>query len=317
MSFYHVGHLVALFLVGIVVAPIVCVLSYVYVRRPWRKPDTSSKRALYFYSALSGALIGQFVMRTVVVDAREDTFIIMTSALVAFLGARLIERFWFACTSTQDTIEYEEFSEDLFDSTTLDKQRLEDKEVAVVKDVAGAEMQQAVQTSSQLTKNLHKRRYMMLCVLAVCIALVIMDGFLVSYRQLDRESPAATVVAFYVNGIAMTLMVVSVLVHARVHNVSEKQTRLLVWSALCALWCVALICAVVPVVVGVSAFFVESVLQRTVFMIAYGSAGGWMLYFFSYYDKMSPKHTDRTQSLLSWFVFAAAAAQCIFTAYWL
>jgi hypothetical protein len=256
-------------------------------------------------------------MRTVIVDAQEDVFTIMTAALVAFLLARLIERIWFVCISTSDTIEYEEWSEDVFDKATLDKQRLEDKEVVVVENVAGQEMQQTVHTSTTLMKSMNKRRYMMISVVVTCMTLVIMDGFLLAFRQLDRDATAITVFAFYVNGITMTLMVCSVLVHARVHTISGKMTRLLVWYAVCALWCVALVCAVIPVATNVSAFLVESILQRTIFMIAYGSAGGWMLYFFSYYDKMAPKTADRAQTLLGWFVFTAAASQSIFTAYWL
>lgn len=308
-----------LILLGALVVPVTGWFVFVIARRRLRHKENLKSRAYVFYQVLSGVLLGQFMCHTWVglgASALDARFMFLFALLGCnlLLSAETVGRLWNTNPNymgpTSDESPHDEFA--------LDRQRMEDQSMVIAANVGSATFAENTWDNLDRAKQMRKRNWMLGVVVCIFAVISVMDGMLLIYRApRDELAVAITILAYYINGISMTISVFGAALHAKWHVLEERRIRLGWWYALTLGWAAILVGTAVPAVVGVSVAEAQAVIGHRAFLPFYGLASGAVLVLFRYYYNRKMENTGRREAFWGELVFWLATAQAALTGFWL
>ena len=160
---------------------------------------------------------------------------------------------------------------------------------------------------------------MLLTLFLLLIIVSFVDGLYLIYRAPSNESDVARLIAcYYVNVISLSVCVYGAMIHAKMHVLENKRTRLILWSSLTAVWCISLFLGSnLMVLLRVQWSWAAYVLHSQPALIAlYGIACGMCLRMQAYFFVMKQDdatNTERKDIVLGVIVYLLALAQSIGT----
>lgn len=316
---YSVGDKVVLILLGALVVPLMGWFIFVIARRRLRLKDTLKSRGYLFYQMLAGVLLGQFMCHTWVglgASALDARFMFLFALLGCnlLLTAETVGRLW----NTNPNYMGPSSDDSAHDEYSLDRQRMEDQSMVIAANVGSPTFAENTWGNLDQAKQMRKRNWMLGVVVVIFTIISVMDGMLLIYRApRDELSVALTILAFYINGISMTISVFGAALHAKWHVLEERRVRLGWWLALTLGWAAVLTGTAVPAVVGVSVEDAQAVIAHRAFLPFYGLASGAVLVLFRYYYNRKMDNTGRREAFWGEVVFWLATAQAALTGFWL
>lgn len=316
---YSPANKAILLLLGAFVVPVTGWFVYVIARRRLRHKENLKSRAYIFYQVLSGVLLGQFMCHTWVglgASALDARFMFLFALLGCniLLSAETVGRLW----NTNPNYMGPTSDESPHDDLALDRQRMEDQSMVIAANVGSPTFAENTWDNLDRAKQMRKRNWMLGVVVCIFAIISVMDGMLLIYRApRDELAIAITILAYYINGISMTISVFGAALHAKWHVLEEQRIRLGWWYALTLGWAAILVGTAVPAVVGVSVAEAQAVIGHRAFLPFYGLASGAVLVLFRYYYNRKMENTGRREAFWGELVFWMATAQAALTGFWL
>jgi len=305
-------------LLGGIVAPILGFLVYKFSRRRLRVKDSSRSRAYIFYRILSGALLGQFLCHTNVIGGLwglEFMYLFVVAGYMLFGTAEDVGRVW---NTNVNYIGPSDGATSLTEDIALDKERMEEKPIAVIEDVTSHDFSAAVWMIQDKQKDRNKRQWILFGLMVVLACITVLDGMMLVYRNpTTPEQVAIIIVCFFGNGISLSTAFYGAMIHARMHVNSEARTRVLWWTFVAGIWCAMLACASIPVLIGMQVTVAAEIVNSVPFVVVYGVAAGCILAIQQYFYGMKMETTDKRDILWGRLVFVAAIGQSAATGFWL
>lgn len=308
VTFNPLSALIVMPLLGGLLSPLLSILVYRISRRRIQRHETLKSGAYLFYQILSGVLLGKFLFHTQLTF--YYTIIFVGIGIYLAYGAEMISRIWntnpqyIASTTEADDI-------------GVNHEEMIDQSVIVAKNLGSNESANMLWTVQDAAKEQRKRMWLMGSLLVVFSVISIMDGMIPIYRNPQSTTDQVmTIIAYMVNGIAMTAAIYGSFLHAKLHVHEVKRTRILVWTALTLYWSIVLICSAVPVLVGVSQATVKGIAENMTFLAFYGIAAGCVLFMHEYYH-IRKADCDKKQIVVGYIVFGLCMGQACVTGIWL
>lgn len=299
-------------LAGLVVCPLVSILVYAVARKRSEQIDTIRSKAHLFYRVISGVLLGQFIGHT----AWPSTYWMLLFVAAGYFVLDTLEvigRMWYTNPNLVAGGDY-----DLQEDVDLNEQTGEAGSVAVSNDLTGPEFQQAVFAKQDLYKNERKRQWMLFCIFVLFAVICFVNGLYFIYRlpqtQLER---AQIIICYFCNALSMSAAVYGAMIHARIHRIEGKRTRLTWWMALTFVWSVIFFAPTIMVLAHVPWQWVHTVVTNQVLLALYGVCAGAVLKMQTYFHVMKQDNMDRRELVAGILVFAAALGQSMATSIWL
>ena len=317
---YSQGEQAALSIAGLVVCPLLAVPIYIVSR--WRsgQPSKSLKsRAYLFYMLISGVLIGQFIGHTkwALIQSTWGGFLIVTVFVAG--GWYLLDaceafaRVWNTNPNLSATSDYM-----APDDIALNRKSMEEETVVVTTDATSNDFSNAVFLGQDKFKDKTKRRWM-LGVLLVLFAIVsFVNGLYLVYQYPQTTSEKIQVIAcYYTNAILMSIAVYGAMIHARIHVVEEKRSRLVAWFGLSALWSIIFFGSALIVLVRIDWSLAHSIIHSQYLVAFYGLATGAILKMQQYFHNMKSDGIDCSDTILGRLVLFIALAASVAVSVWL
>lgn len=311
---YGTPEKVALSLMGGLLVPLMGWFVFVVARRRLRQSDSLTRRGYLFYQTLAGVLLGQFMCHTwrgLGVDATYMFVFALLGCLVLH-SAEQIGRLWNTNVNYHGPLRDDCDNDDY----ALERTHLEEQTMMVVNNVGSHQFASTMWRALDYSKQMVKRNWMMWLVVVVFSLIAVMDGLLLVCRNPQGETQVMlTVLAFYLNGCAMTVSVFGATLHSKWHVTEEHRAAW--WTALTLAWAAILVASVVPVLANVSVETALSIISHRAFLAFYGLAAGAVLGLKEYYHRRNMSDIDRSEALWGEVVFWLAAGQAAVTAFWL
>jgi hypothetical protein len=304
-------------LLGALVVPLMGWFVFVIARRRLRLKDSLKSRAYLFYQILAGVLLGQFMCHTWVglgASALDARFMFLFALLGCnlLLTAETIGRLW----NTNPNYMGPMSDDSAHDEYALDRQRMEEQSVVIATNVGSTVFAENTWGNLDHAKQMRKRNWMLGVVVVIFTIISVMDGMLLIYRApRDELAIALTILAYYINGISMTLSIFGAALHAKWHVLEERRVRLGWWFALTLGWAAVTVGTAVPTVVGVTPEQAQAVIAHRAFLPFYGLASGAVLVLFRYYYNRKMDNIERREAFWGEVVFWLATAQAAFTGF--
>jgi hypothetical protein len=297
-----VAQKVAFPLLGGVVCPTLGLIVYFIAKYRHDNKATIASRSTEFNSILSGVLLGQVLMHTMIPGSELSTRFLWTFVVAGFVLAQLAlylaSRFWW-----NTHVYYTPTPHAIDEHATLDKRAVEERKVAMFSDVGSDEAASAVFGQADDRMDRYQRIAFMIVLQTAFVFIVITDGFL--------AAASTSVAAYYVNGVSIILTVYGSMLKAKLHAESNTRVRRAVWIFLVLAWSIVFVCSSIPTLIQVN---LTPVVLSMPYMSVYGTVSGVVLALWQYYFQR-PNETDRPA--ISLLVFTLALAQSIVTAYFL
>lgn len=298
---FTVAEKVILPLSGGIICPLLSLAFYIFSKKRMLKEETLKSRAHVFYQMMSGILIGQFLCHTFIFFDVTYTLIFVLVGYVVMVCAEVIGRMWNTNVQYIGPVD-SQVKEDL----DVDKESMSEK--SVIRATAD-QMPTAIWVSQDVSKDTNIRRWIMGVLIVVFIMISIVDGIVLIFRS----ASVALVVCYYVNSIAMTIAVLSSMIHAKIHF-----KEYYVWCILSGIWCLSVFCSTIPVLANVSYDMSVLILENKVFIAFYALAAGCLLRLQQYYHNQIFQTTfDRKENCFGIIVFVLSATQAAVTSVWL
>lgn len=308
------GEVLSLPFAGAIVSPLIGVGIYVTAKRRFHKSDTLSSRAIYFYLMMSGVLGGLFLCRlishTYLTAASELRFFIMfifVGYFVVMNWSEMIGSVW------NYNPNYVAPAADNIDvnNVAFNQDTGEQENIVVLEDLQSPKTAQQLWASQDASKQLTKRRWMLGAMFSIFAVMCATDGMLVAVRlQANVVSHATLIVCYYANCIALSVVLFSAMVHARLH---AEVTRLRLWMLLGSLWCLILVASSVPALAGAPVAFMTDVLNNRWYIALNGVATGGLLKLHFYFHHMEVPRVGWPASILGSLICTVAALQSMLT----
>lgn len=293
-------------------------LLYRYSRRRLSGKDTFNKRMIPLYSAISGALLGQFFFHTLpnslapgVITTKGISLSIFV--FVGFFVMLVVQK----CSRVSNENTYYTAPE----STTMDIEHSMNREDMVLneyfeaplgelsKPLDNGQTQFALDSWTVIdeSKELRRRRIIVVVILVMMTYIAILEGLFLVYDQ--RYIPGVLIVSHYVNKMIQTFTVSVSLIHGMFHMHQKKRQ----YSIMILIWCCCCGFSGLPAVLNMPLEQAQYVLTHPMINITYSVAAGimfWMSLYFIWIDK---KHTTKKDIAGRLFLFALFAVASYIT----
>jgi hypothetical protein len=279
-----------------------------------RKEQFRSK-AYLFYRVLAGVLLGQFFCHTkvyvsVAVQQQQITlslFLLYAAALISYVIMDLIE-----CEARMYKYDQSGGPVDhaISDDAGVDYERQIDATIVAVSNVGSEEFSEFLWQTGEQNKDTRKRKWLLGTLMFILILIVSVNGCMLTLTQSN-----ASVVCYYINGLALSLAVYGAMIHAKLHLMETRSVFW--WTLVTCIWCIALILSTIPVLVDANAAIVASVISHWAYIVCYGAAAGLILKLHVYYYSKKLEDMSKWNMRMGELGFILAAAQSIVTGYWL
>lgn len=316
---YSSSQRAAVALAGSLFAPALSAATLWFSRRRVKEHESSESRAFVFYCGISGVLLGQVMCHTALQSDRLDARVMHACAIAGFVAAYAAETLGRVWSAFPGYVAPADGHAGVDTDSDLDKARMESKSVVRARDVGSEEFSILIFDVQDQGKDTSKRVWVLA---ALCVALVpvlVMDGVLLVYRA-PVSSTMALTACFVVNAAALSMAVYGAMMHAKYHVYEDFVRRgLWRWLLMTVAWCLALVCAALPVLMQVSAAAVAPLVEHWAALCVYGFASGVLLKLAVYFlTRGSLAAAARPASLgIGLLVFLLAAAQSAATGVWL
>ncbi len=308
------GEVLSLPFAGAIVSPLIGLSIYVTAKRRFHKSDTLSSRAIYFYRMMSGVLgglfLGQLISHTYLTSASELRFFFMfifVGYFVVMNWSEMIGSVW------NYNPNYVAPAADNIDvnNAAFNQDTGEQENIVVLEDLQSTKTAQQLWASQDTAKQLTKRLWMLGATFAIFSVMCATDGMLIVVRlQANVVAHATLIVCYYANCIALSVVLFSAMVHARLQ---AEATRLRLWTLLGGLWCVMLVASSVPALVGAPVLFLIDVLNNRWYIALNGVATGGLLKLHFYFHHMEMPRVGWGPSICGALVCTVAALQSMLT----
>lgn len=314
---YNSGQQAVLPLLGGILAPLMSWGVFVYAKRRLGQKETPKSRAYLFYRVISGVLLGQAICHSFVTDSPIISVRYLFSFLVVgylcMVTAEDIARVWNTNRNytgpNDDTVR---------EDVALNREEVTVETFVVVDAISSNGFSDRMWTIEDKEKDERRRLWLLGVLFTVFAVITTMDGLILVYRNPQSEGLiAGIIVCYYINGIVMSIAVYGAMLHAKIHLLEEKRTRLFWWCTLTALWCVILIASSFYVLVGLQVTTVASIVNNPALVSFYGFAAGCILRLQQYFFNMKMDQMELRDLLMGLGVFLLTAGQSIATAMWL
>jgi hypothetical protein len=298
---FTIAEKVILPLSGGIVCPLLSLGFYLIAKKRMQKKETVKSRAHVFYQMLSGILIGQFLCHTFIFFDVTYTLILVLVGYALMACVEIIGRMWNTNVQYVGPVDSQ-----VDDELGLDKETMTTKPVV---ECTKKNMSTAIWQGQDVSKDRRIRRWMLGTLFVVLVMISIVDGILMVFRT----ASVALVICYYLNSIAMTVAVLSSMIHAKIHT-----EEYYVWGILAGIWCLAVFCSTIPVLANVPYSVSVMILENKVFISFYALAAGCVLRLQQYYHNQIFRAVfDRKENCFGMIVFVLSAAQAAVTSVWL
>lgn len=308
------GEVLSLPFAGAIVCPIIGVGIYLTAKRRFHKAETLSSRAIYFYRMMSGVMgglfLGRLISHTYLTAASELRFFFMfifVGYFVVMNWSEMVGSVW------NYNPNYVAPASDNIDvnNVAFNQDTGEQENIVVLEDLQSSKTAQQLWISQDASKQLTKRRWMLGATFAIFAVMCATDGMLIAVRlQANVVSHATLIVCFYANCIAMSVVLFSAMVHARLQ---AEVTRIRLWLLLGSLWCLMLVASSVPALAGAPVSFLIDVLNNRWYIALNGVATGGLLKLHFYFHHLEMPRVGWSASILGALVCTVSALQSTLT----
>lgn len=299
-------------LAGLVLCPIVSVLVYWVARKRTESTDSIRSKAYLFYRVISGVLLGQFIGHTVWPNSYWMLIFVAAGYFLLDTG-EAVGRMWHSNPNLIGTADYV-----VQDDVDLNEQTGEVGSVAVSNDLTSPEFQDQVFAKQDLDKNDRKRSWILACLFLLFGVVCFVNGLYLIYQlPQSRLEKAQIIICYFCNALSMSAAIYGGMIHAKIHQIEGKSTRLTWWATLTLLWSIIFFAPSIMVLAKVPWHWVNSVVHNRVLLALYGVASGAILKLQAYFHIMKQDDVDRRELVAGILVFFAALGQSMATSIWL
>lgn len=293
--------------------PAIAVITYLIAKRRLTAATESSTRSYVFVRMLSGNLFGEFISRIVYLCS---IWLAMFCA-IGYTIFNIAESVAYVWNTNSD---YVSIGDEMpHEDMGLDKINMVHKTVIVLNDVKGEETRQTLEAVDDLWKIETKRVWILGCLIGLFTIMSVTDGLLLIYKPPDSlASIIISVVSYFLSCAALSSCVYGAMIHARIHSIESKRTRLFTWGIISAGWCIMLTCTLIPLLLNVSYETVASIVEYPALTAFYGVSLGVMLKIQVYFHSLrTTTRISRDNRIWGEIVFTLSAAQAILTGFFL
>lgn len=299
-------------LAGLVVSPIISLVIYLIARRRSKQTDTVRSKAHLFYRIISGVLLGQFIGHTVWPDSY---WMLLFVAAGYFLldTCEVVARMW---NNNPNLVANADYNVD--EEIGLDEETGEIGTVAISNDLTSNDFQQAVFAKQDAHKNERKRQWMFFLLLILFAVICLVNGLYLIYRlpQTPLEK-MQIIICYFCNAASMSVAIYGAMLHARVHRIEGKRSRIIWWTSLTILWSVIFFAPSIMVLANTPWQWVDAMVHNPILLAFYGLAAGAILKMQTYFHVLKVEQVDKRELLLGILVFFIAFGQSMATSIWL
>ena len=303
---YNAGQLTLMPLAGFIICPIVSVLVYRFARRRIPAEQTLKSQAYYFYQMLSAVLLGQFICHTNWTGTKFMALFVAIGYLMAYAVERIL---WVWNVNPNFVLPLDEEGSD---ELGLDKNTMEINNVIYADDLTNPRHAEDMYLILVDHKDIRKRQFVLLTLLILVSVSSIMNGFVMVTRPFDdikgRVSQWATLVCYYANAFALSLVICGAMIHAQFHVIQPFKRRLTWWFGVTIVWCIIYASTSLPSLVGVQILNARKLAANDVIVVFYGFSAGTLLKIQQYFHQRKPGEIEKKDIYIGLVIFAVALA---------
>lgn len=276
-------------------------VMYRYAKKRLLDAETFAKRMQYFYGAIGGGLIGQFLFHVspkgvAAADSLDSVFV-----FIGYFIMVCIQKF------TRVNNENEHYTSPSLPSFEI-KQTLDGNDMQLDEYYQASNLDEAVEnghtsfgldmlTIMDENKELYKRRLLSVLFYVPMVYISFIEGFFLMYRS--KASVDATIAIFYANKLIQTFIVCTVLLHGMFH---VKRNGWKHWYfTLSVGYCTVCMLSSIPVLTGVNmTIFLEHVIVSKIYLLISGT----ILYIAVYFAWLDRRQTNKKETIIG-LVFMA------------
>ncbi len=296
---------IALPIVAVVLSPCISFFVYHIAQRRMKAGESGHSRAHLFYRMISGITIGQFFGHIVCNP------LLAGPGMLGYALAYVLETIMHCCYPTPP--------ENQVDSDAdVDPLLVKTREAVYISDPTDpTQIEGAAQL--QYTIRLTTKRCVILAVFMIILSVLSLTDALALASRLGASAPdPMLIISYLIHSASLSCVIYSVMLHAKLHTISDDRLRLLVWGLLTFFWTMVLVGSAIESILGVVTPPRNATGTQVLFAV-YGLAAGIMLRLQQYFDNMKTADItmDRKQLTQGVIVFICAAGQAMITAIWL
>lgn len=270
-------------------------ILYKHARKRILDTETFAKRMQYFYSAIGGGLMGQYLCHVspkgaAAGDPKDAAFI--------FIGIYImvcVQKF------TRVNNENQHYTSPSLPSFEI-KQSLDGSDMQMDEYYEASGLDEPVENGHTKfgldmlslmdeNKELYKRRLLSILFYIPMVYISFIEGFFLAYRM--KSSVAVTIIIFYCNKLIQTFIVCVVLLHGMFHV--KRTGRKHMYFILSVGYCTVCMLSCIPALTGsdMSAFLEHVVVSKIYLLVS-----GMMLYVATYFVWLDRRHTNKKETIL-------------------
>ena len=301
---------------GALLCPLISLLIYRYVRRRLEGGEGLKSRAYLFYRMMCGIFLGQFVCHTFfkgTVYATLKAEIMAAFVIIGFVLIEAAEALARVCGPNKYRAGPRD--EDVEGDILVNGDTMEEAPYVEVTALASHETGHKLQAVTDNRYDKRKRRWILLMVFGVFVFVAVVDGLFLVYRNpQDEGTVIGIVVSFYINKMAQTVALCGTMVHAKIHVIGGKRTRIFWWSLITLAWALTVLLSTVPVLNDTAWGSVRDAVENPALAAFFSMAAGAVLWAACYFRQQKLRKIDVRDTVVGIMVFSLAAGQSAVTA---